>query len=114
MPNADGLMILGNFNIHVCCPLKPMIKEFLQTIDTFSLTQSVVGPTHNQGHTLDLILSYGLLVSVVGIKDFFLSDHKPFIFNIAVSSSVPHHALVGRYAWFFNSSTSEFFFRCLY
>lgn len=48
-----------------------MIKEFLQTIDTYSLTQSVVGPTCNQWHTLDLILSYGLLVSDVGIKDFF-------------------------------------------
>ncbi len=44
-----------------------MIKEFMQTVDTFNLTQSVVGPTHNQGHTLDLILSCGLLVHDVGI-----------------------------------------------
>ncbi len=45
-----------------------MVKEFLQIIDTFNLIQSVVGPTHNQGHTLDLILSYGLLISDVGIE----------------------------------------------
>lgn len=81
VPKADRLLILGDFNIHVCCPSKPMVKEFLQIINNFNLIQFVVGPTHNQGHTLDLILSYGLLVSDVGIKDFFLSDHKSIIFN---------------------------------
>lgn len=68
VPNADRILILGDFNIHVCCPSKPMVKEFLQTIDTFNFTQSVLGPTHKQGHTLDLILSYGFSVSNVVIK----------------------------------------------
>ncbi len=107
VPNADRLLILGDFNIHVCCPSKPMVKEFLRTTDTFNLIQSVGGPTHNQGHTLDLILSYGLLVSDVGIKDFFLSDHKSIIFNIAIPSPVLHRASACRCTRFFNSSTSE-------
>ncbi len=48
-----------------------MVIVFLQIIDTFNLIQSVGCPTHNQGHTIDKILSYGLLVSDAGIKDFF-------------------------------------------
>lgn len=101
--------MLGDFNIHVCCPLKPMVKEFLHVIDTFNFVQSVVGPTHNQGHTLDLILSRGFSVNDVVIKDFFLSDHKSINFNIVVSNLVPQAILERPYIRSFNPSTSDNF-----
>lgn len=44
MLNTNRLLILGDFNIHFCCPSKPTIKEFLQIIDTFNFIQSVFGP----------------------------------------------------------------------
>lgn len=56
----DCVLIGGDFNVHVCCPDKPMAKDFLNLIDSFSLMQSVSGPTHERRHTLDLVLSYGL------------------------------------------------------
>lgn len=28
--HSDKLLILGDFNIHVCCPSKPMVNEFLE------------------------------------------------------------------------------------
>lgn len=41
----DRFLIVGDFNIHVCCESRPMSKDFLDLIDSFSLTQSVTGPT---------------------------------------------------------------------
>lgn len=59
MPNFDSVLILGDFNIHVCCPSKPLVSEFMHLVESFNLTQFVAGPTHKLGHTLDLVLSCG-------------------------------------------------------
>lgn len=50
----DRILIIGDFNIHVCCDSKPLSKDFLSLIDSFDFVQWVSGPTHVQGHTLDL------------------------------------------------------------
>ena len=63
MPKYDRVLLVGDFNIHVCCPDKPLVKDFLSLIDSFNLVQCVSGPTHEHGHTLDLVLSHGLSVS---------------------------------------------------
>lgn len=36
----DNVLIDGDFNIHVCCPNKP-VSEFLQLVDSFNFTQIV-------------------------------------------------------------------------
>ncbi|KAL6464601.1 hypothetical protein MHYP_G00269180 [Metynnis hypsauchen] len=64
MPNYDRVLIVGDFNIHVCCPEKPLVKDFLNIIDSFNFVQCVFGPTHEHGHTLDLVLSHGLPVTL--------------------------------------------------
>ncbi len=71
---------MGDFNIHVCCESKPLVKEFLSLIDSFNLTQSVTGPTHEKGHTLDLVLSYGLCITIYEICDTGISDPLPVLF----------------------------------
>ncbi|KAG8008077.1 Adenosine deaminase domain-containing protein 2 [Nibea albiflora] len=63
MPKYDRVLLVGDFNIHVCCPDRPLVKDFLSLVDSFNLVQCVSGPTHEHGHTLDLILSHGLSVS---------------------------------------------------
>ena len=45
MPKYDHVLIVGDFNVHVCCPDKPMAKAFLNLIDSFNLVQPVSGPT---------------------------------------------------------------------
>ncbi len=66
----DKCLILGDMNIHVCCRDKPMVKEFLSLIDSFELT-----------HTLNLVLTYGLFVSINEIcNSACFSDHFLFCF----------------------------------
>ena len=49
--------------------------------------QNVSGPTHKKGHTLDLVLSYGLPILNLVIDDHVFSDHNPIRFELALSSS---------------------------
>jgi hypothetical protein len=88
----DTFLIVGDFNIHVCCPADPLVKDFLNLIDSFNLVQSVNGPTHEHGHTLDLVLSYGISVSYVDVCDAVFSDHKPVIFGVSCPCQIekPH------------------------
>ena len=62
MPKYDCALFLWDFNIHVCCPDKPVVKDFLSLIDSFNLVQCVSGPTHEHGHTLDLVLSWSICI----------------------------------------------------
>lgn len=52
----DKLLILGDFNIHVCCPSHHLEKESEQLIESFDLVQHVNGPTLERRHSLDLDL----------------------------------------------------------
>ncbi len=76
VPSFDNILIFGDFNIHVCCPSKPLVREFLNLLESFDFLQCVSGPTHERGHTLDLILSLGFSVSRVKIADTVFSDHN--------------------------------------
>ncbi len=45
------------------------------------------GPTHNRGHTLDVLISRGLNISSIVIKDVALYDHFCISFDILISAS---------------------------
>lgn len=79
--NYDRILIVGDFNVHVCCPSKAMVKEFLDLIDGFNLIQHVAGSTQIHGHLLDLVLSYGLPIDNVLVSDAIFSDHCPVMFD---------------------------------
>ncbi len=64
----DHLLILGDFNIHVCCPGKPMVTEFTHVLDSFGFIQHVDKATHVLGHTLDLVMSYGFPLIILVLK----------------------------------------------
>lgn len=106
---SDKMLILGDFNIHVCCPAKPMVNEFLALLDSFNLTQSICGSTHIKGHTLDLVLSSGISVDKLDITNVAISDHFLIEFEFSSYSppSVPppSHVL----ARSFNSATASLF-----
>lgn len=81
---GDRILIVGDFNIHVCCETGPLVKYFLTLINTFNLTQWVRKPTHVKGHMLDLVLSNGLVISITDIKDCGISDNFPVMFDVSV------------------------------
>lgn len=74
---SDDFMILGDFNIHICCPSKPL--DVFMPCGLFNLVQSVTAPTHQKGHTL--VLSSGFTVSNIEIRDVGVSDHFMILFE---------------------------------
>ncbi|KAK0138885.1 hypothetical protein N1851_024558 [Merluccius polli] len=84
MSKFDRVLILGDFNIHVCCPTQGFITDFLDVLDSFNLTQAVNEPTHSKGHTLDLVLFCGLSPNHFKCMDC-VSDHKAILFNMVLS-----------------------------
>ena len=56
-------------------------------MDSFNLMQSVTAPTHQKGHTLDLVLSSGCTVSNIEIRDVGVSDHFMILFDSMICCS---------------------------
>ena len=106
MPQYDRVLLVGDFNIHVCCPDKPLVKDFLSLIDSFNLVQCVSGPTHELGHTLDLVLCHGLSVSNLEICSNVLSDHLPVMFEAAFSCAAVQSCAPARSRRIFNPVTA--------
>ncbi len=59
-----------------------MSREFLNILNCMDFNQHVTQPTHNRGHTLDLVISYGLSTGVSSVVDLAVSDHYCVFFNI--------------------------------
>ncbi len=53
---ADKVLIVGDFNIHVDDEKDALGSAFIHILNSFSVRQHVLGPTHCLNHTLDLIL----------------------------------------------------------
>ena len=83
----DRVLILGNFTIHVCCP--SFTTDWIHLFESLNLVQSVNGPSHTKGHTLDLVLSHGLSLNKLHMLDIPVSDHKAVIFQTQLPTPVP-------------------------
>ena len=53
----DKLILAGDFNIHIDDTSNSDARLFTSTLESYGLDQHVVGPTHEKGHTLDLLIS---------------------------------------------------------
>ena len=109
MVKYDHIIICGDFNVHVCCESQPLTRDFLNLLDSFSLKQAVSGPTHDKGHTLDLVLSYGVSVSVDEICAMSFSDHSPILFSMSVPCSGSTSSVSKRVSRLINPSTAGLF-----
>ena len=109
MVKYDYVLICGDFNIHVCCESKPMAGDFASLLDSFSLRQSVTDPTHEKGHILDLVISFGLKVTVNEICAMSVSDHSPILFTAFAPCSAHTRAVSKRLSRAINPSTAGHF-----
>jgi len=104
-PLYDRMLLLGDFNIHLCCPGRPLVAEFSNILNSFGFSKHINQATHVLGHTLDRIMSYGSSVVDVFIDDASFSDHKPIVFKVPDVSSATVNKPVGFYSGFINSLT---------
>ncbi len=70
------------------------------------------GPTHIRGHTLDLLISRGLNISSIVIKDVALSDHFCIFFDILISVTTESRFVSVRKRCI-NENTSELFMKTI-
>jgi len=64
-------------------------KEFSSVLDMFGLWQHVTEPTHLRGHTLDLVISKGVVdISSVVVIDLALSDHFCILSDLLITQNV--------------------------
>ncbi|EFX65653.1 hypothetical protein DAPPUDRAFT_117093 [Daphnia pulex] len=54
---SSALVITGDFNLHLDVPNDSYTQRFCAIIESVGFRQHVHQPTHNKGHTLDLVLS---------------------------------------------------------
>ena len=53
----EPLLLVGDFNFRVDQANDCDARRFLSVLESFDLTQHVAGPTHHDGHTLDLVIT---------------------------------------------------------
>ena len=82
--NYKILLICGDFNIHVNKPTETFVSDFIDILNTFSLSQSVHVPTHKLGNTLDLIIHDPSILTIgnINIETSDQSDHYQVFFEL--------------------------------
>lgn len=79
----DRSLLVGDFNLHVDNESKS--RNFVNLLSSLDFTQHITEPTHNKGHTLDLIISKGLDISVSSVLDLAVSDHYCIFFKVMLN-----------------------------
>ena len=101
VPKYDNIVITGDFNIHMDEPNDSCTKQFSTLLSSLGLIQHVSVPTHERGHTLDLLITTSQpLVNPTDICSlpFSPSDHSPIVttFNIKNNSTQVHKTITYR------------------
>ncbi|XP_053535190.1 uncharacterized protein LOC108267429 isoform X1 [Ictalurus punctatus] len=88
--SVDKALIVGDFNIHFDNLEDPLRIAVVSILDSVGINQNVIGPTHNGGHTLDLILTYGLSIENIIIfpQSEVVSDHYLISFIIRIDHNI--------------------------
>ena len=89
----------GDLNIHTDNNSDHTATEFFNLLNYLDFKQHITQPTHNRGHTLDLIITYGLSTGVSSVVDLAVSDHYCVFFNISsfIQQEVPVRTVRMRY-----------------
>ena len=82
VPLPSELIITGDFNIHTDSDLTTPNK-FSCILDNFHLKQHIHFPTHDDGHTLDLLITRTSsdIITHLPHHESYQSDHKSFTFK---------------------------------
>ena len=88
IPKHRDIIIMGDFNIHIN-DLEDRDAQILNdTLNAFNLRQHVNIPTHNLGHTIDLIITPNDYTGPL-IPGSYLSDHRMITFSTNIPKPKP-------------------------
>ena len=79
------LILLGDFNVHWDEPTKYDVIRFSNATNSAGFIQYVHGPTHKDGHTIDLVFTHSdhsAFLKDCHTEDKLMSDHHVICFNI--------------------------------
>lgn len=71
-------MLVGDFNFHIDRQTDCDAKRFVSILDSFDLVQHVAGPTHRDGHTLDLVITRASEKELVSFMLCWTENFRPF------------------------------------
>ncbi|KAF7239822.1 Craniofacial development protein 2 [Varanus komodoensis] len=85
------MLVLGDFNIHAEASLTGAAQDFMASMTAMGLSQHITGPTHERGHTLDLVFSTGQEEGGLRVRNLCLtplswSDH--FLVRFVLESDI--------------------------
>ena len=86
-PNYENCIISGDFNLHMDVETNQQARDFTDMLVAMDFTQHIKGPTHNRGHTLDLVITKGLSTNITSILEHPNSDHSCIFFTIQVKKA---------------------------
>ncbi len=101
----EMILLLGDFNIHICCPNKMLPRDFCNLMDSLNFIQWVQGPTHTHGHTLDMVFTYGFSILDIQITHTGFSDHKSISFTASLPWRPVSTAVQTRWTRYFTANT---------
>lgn len=79
------------FNIHIDNLSENIASSFMNITESFNLIQHVSGPTHNKGHTLDLVFTYGLSIDSLFSEGLFLKSWIITVFYFICPLILTHY-----------------------
>ncbi len=88
---SPSTYLLGDLNVHVDSSSCVFATDFLSLLECFNFTQHVRGPTHNRGHTLDLVCSTGIPPTNLQCLDLAVSDHHAIAYGVPVTLLPKQH-----------------------
>ncbi len=82
----NELIMMGDFNFHMEDMNDYDARRFSNLLNSFSLTQHVTGPTHKEGHTIDLVITRSSedIIRDLYVTNPVISDHSAIHFKITV------------------------------
>ena len=85
------LILLGDFNVHWDNPFKYDVIRFSKATDSSGFVQHVKGPTHKDGHTLDLVFTRTdeTLLRDIHTEDKLMSDHRVICLTLDLPKPKP-------------------------
>ena len=81
---SDTVVLTGDFNFHFEKAELKNVEELTNLVSSYGLSQFVIGPSHEQGHTLDLVFAnkHELNLPLIHPINLNMSDHFPILFDL--------------------------------